>query len=110
MDNILISIKKLLGLSEDYEAFDQDILIHINSVVSILSVKGVGPLEGFYVTDETTWNDYIPDHSKIEMIKTYVYLRVRMMFDPPTTSFLADTINEQIKEYEFYLNILSDPT
>lgn len=112
MDSILTSIKKLLGLTEDYEYFDEDIKIHINSVFSILTQLGVGPSDGFIITGKTeTWNDFIPDSDrvKLDMVQSYVYLKVRLMFDPPTSSFLIEAMNRQISEFEWRLNVAVDP-
>lgn len=112
MDSILTSVKKLLGLTEDYEYFDEDIKIHINSVFSVLTQLGVGPETGFIITGKTeTWDDYIPgvDRVKLDMIKSYVYLRVRLLFDPPTSSFLIEAMNKQVSEFEWRLNVAVDP-
>ncbi len=107
-DSILISIKKLLGIDESYEHFDQDIIIHINSVLAVLSQLGVGT-EVFSISDETAvWSDFT-DNNKIQMIKSYVYLKVRLLFDPPTVSSHTDAINNMISEYEWRLNVAVDP-
>lgn len=101
MESILTSIKKLLGISEEYENFDTDIRIHINTVFGILQQFGIGPTEGFFIEDKTMiWYDFTMD-PKLEMIKTYVYLKVRLMFDPPASSVLVESINNTIKELEF---------
>lgn len=108
--SILISIKKLLGLSDEYEAFDTDIVIHINSVLGILTQLGVGPKEGFVITDETEkWDDYIQDKTEINFVKTYIYLKVRLLFDPPQNASLIKAIEDSIKEYEWRLNVAVDP-
>ncbi len=110
MDSILLSIKKMLGITEDYQYFDSDIILHINSVFSILNQLGVGPENGFSISDQsTTWTDYIDDLSKLEMIKTYVYMKVRMMFDPPLSSPVSEAIKNTITELEWRLNIAVDP-
>ena len=104
-DSILLSTKKTLGLAEDYTAFDQDIIMHINSVFSVLHQLGIGPLEGFEIIDDTdTWEDFASD-VRLNSIRSYVYLRVRLLFDPPTTSFLLNALQEQIKELEWRLNV-----
>ena len=109
MDSILNSIKKLLGITEEYKHFDQDIIIHINSVFSILRQIGVGPEEGFIITDSTsTWDEFTVDDIKIESVKTYVYLKVRLIFDPPSSSAAIDAIKENIKEIEWRLNVSKD--
>lgn len=110
MDSILTSLKKLLGIPEEYENFDADLIIHINSVFSILTQLGVGPSEGFYIKDKTsTWNDFVSsDYKKFEMIKSYVYLKVKLLFDPPTSSPLMESNNRLISELEWRLNVESD--
>lgn len=107
-ESILTSIKKLLGIVEDYTQFDTDIILHINSVFSSLMQLGVGPEDGFHISDKTqTWNDYIGDSKDVQMVISYVYLKVRLLFDPPTNSFLVQSMNDQIKEFEFRLSITS---
>ena len=112
MESILVSIKKMLGVSEKDTNFDTDIKIHINSVLMILTQLGVGPKKGFRITDEKeTWNDflgYTADSEYIEGVKTYVYIRVKLVFDPPTSSSLAQALKEESKEYEWRLNIQVD--
>lgn len=109
MDSILTSIKKLLGLSEDYDHFDVDIIMHINSVFMILTQIGVGPSEGFVITDDTAeWTDFIEDTVKMEAVKTYVYLKVRLLFDPPASSAVMSSIERMISEYEFRLNVAAE--
>ena len=109
MDSILISIKKLLGISEDDASFDTDIIIHINSVFSILTRLGVGPESGFSISDNSaTWSDYLPDGKNLEMVKSYVYQKVRMMFDPPTNSSLLDAMKNSIEEFEWRMNVVVD--
>lgn len=103
--SILISTKKILGLAEEYTAFDLDIITFINSVFAILTQLGVGPVEGFAIEDETAqWDDFIAPN-QITAVKTYVFLKVRMLFDPPQTSFLIEAMNNQIAEYEWRLNV-----
>lgn len=110
MDSILTSIKKLLGITEEYEHFDMDLIIHINSVFMILKQLGVGPEEGFSITGKTeTWNDYLSDPSKIELVKSYIYLKVKLIFDPPLGSAVMEAINRQISEFEWRLNAEVDP-
>ena len=109
MDSILTSIKKLLGITEEYEHFDQDIIMHINSVFMILTQMGVGPEEGFIISDSTTtWNEFTNDDKKIEAVKSYVYLKVRLLFDPPASSSVMEAINRSISELEWRLNIAVD--
>lgn len=111
MESILTSIKKLLGIEEDYECFDADIIMHINSVFMILTQLGIGPAEGFSIQDaENTWDEFIPSGSNLESIKTYMYLKVKLMFDPPTSSAVIDSTNRIIGELEWRLNVSVDPS
>ena len=107
MDSILVSIKKMLGISEDVKIFDADIMIHINSVFMILNQLGVGPSKGFSITDATsTWSEFIPNESSIEAVKSYVYLKVRLLFDPPTSSAAIESYNKMIAEFEWRINVM----
>lgn len=109
MESILTSIKKLLGIAADYEQFDTDIIIHINSAFSTLTQLGVGPSGGFVIQDETsTWSDFTADDPKLEFVKTYIYLKVRLVFDPPTTGSVIEAIKQNISEYEWRLMIAAD--
>lgn len=111
MDSILTSIKKLLGIAEDYEHFDQDLIIHINSVLSVLTQLGVGPSEGFSIEDENaTWNDFIPEDKRLSSIRSYVYMKVKLLFDPPLSSSVMESMNRMISEFEWRLNIAAEPT
>lgn len=103
--SILTSTKKILGVAEDYTAFDLDILTHINSVLSTLDQLGVGPLGGGSIEDASTdWSDLDLPQNQLGMVRTYVYLKVRMLFDPPSTSFHINAMEAQIKECEWRLN------
>jgi hypothetical protein len=105
IDSILTSTKKILGLGPEYTAFDEDIITHINSTFSIIHQLGIGPVDGFMIMDETdTWYDLAIPESQLNLLRTYVYLRVRMLFDPPTTSFLIEATNKQLQEYEYRLS------
>jgi hypothetical protein len=107
--SILISTKKILGIQADYEIFDLDVLTHINAAFSILNQLGVGPVEGFFVEDETAvWDDFIVPDVQKNLVKTYIFLKVRMLFDPPATSFLIEAANKQIQEYEWRLNVFRE--
>lgn len=109
MESILTSIKKLLGIAEEYEHFDPDIIMHINSVFMILTQIGVGPSEGFAIEDETsTWTDFITDTTRVEAIKSYVYLKVRLIFDPPTSSAVIESITRTINELEWRINVAAE--
>lgn len=108
-DSILQSIKKLIGITEEYTHFDMNIIIHINTAFMVLNQLGVGPKDGFYISDETTtWNEYDAGLVNIETIKTYVYLRVRLLFDPPSSSIINEIINKQILELEYRLNVSAE--
>lgn len=110
MDSILTSIKKMLGITEEYTHFDTDIIMHINSVFMILNQIGVGPEEGFYIEDETkTWFDYNKSSKDLQMIKSYMYLKVKLLFDPPASTAVMECMKQQINEFEFRLNIAVDP-
>ena len=110
MESILTSIKKMLGIAEEYTQFDADIIMHINSVFTTLTQLGVGPSEGFYIEDkETVWEEFIPDLNKLQAVKTYIYLKVRLLFDP--TSLGSSTLasyERQIQEFEWRLNIIAE--
>lgn len=110
MESILTSIKKMLGISESYEHFDTDIIIHINSVFMDLNQLGVGPSNGFVITDEDDiWSDYIEDITLLQAVKSYMYLRVKLLFDPSSigSSTLA-AYERQIQQWEWRLNIKAE--
>jgi hypothetical protein len=109
--SILSSVKKILGLAESYEAFDLDIIIHINTVFGTLNQLGIGPDDGFEIEDATpTWDAFTGGDPRLNGVKTYTYLRVRFLFDPPTTSYLIDAVNNQIKEFEWRLSAYREMT
>lgn len=109
-DSILNSIKKLLGYDAEYTSFDTDIIIAINAVFVILHQLGVGPQDGFVISDATaTWGDYLSDAKNLEIIKQYIFMKVKMTFDPPQSSHVANAFSEMIKEYEFRINVQVDP-
>ena len=111
MESILTSIKKLLGISEEYDHFDVDIIMHINTVLMILTQIGVGPEEGFFIEDDSaTWGDFISDNTKHQSVKSYVYLKVKLLFDPPLSSAVIEAINRSISELEWRLNVSADST
>ena len=111
MESILTSIKKLLGITEEYDQFDPDIIMHINSVFMILTQLGVGPAEGFSIEDDTAvWTDFIQDVKKLESVKTYVYLKVKLAFDPPLSSAVIESMNRLINELEWRLNVAAEST
>ena len=107
--SILTSIKKLLGIAEDYTEFDEDIITHINSVFLNLTQLGVGPEEGFMIEGDTAvWEDFINDSIQLQAVKTYVYLKVKLLFDPPLSSSVTESINRMIAELEWRLNVAVD--
>lgn len=108
-DSVLNSTKKVLGVDASYTAFDQDIIMHINSVFSTLHQLGVGPADGFEIQGvDEKWSDYIAGNKLLNSVKTYMYLRVRLLFDPPATSFHQESMQNQLKELEWRLNVQSD--
>ena len=112
-DSILTSVKKVLGIPSYYDHFDRDILLHLNTVMSILNQLGVGPEEGFIVEDDsTTWSDLFDgdiDTNKMMYVKSYVCLRVRLLFDPPTSSGAIDAMERQMRELEWRITVTRDP-
>ena len=112
MESILTSIKKLLGLEESYEQFDVDIIMHINTVFMVLTQLGVGPSSGFSIKDKSSsWDDFLgSDSAKIASVKTYMALRVRLLFDPPSSSVVVEAIKENIKELEWRLTVAAEAT
>lgn len=109
MESILTSIKKLLGIEEEYTQFDNDIIMHINSVFLNLTQLGVGPAEGFLIEDDTaTWEDFIGDSNQLQAVKSYMYLKVKLLFDPPLSSSVIESMNRMISELEWRLNVAVD--
>lgn len=105
-DSILNSIKKLLGIQNDYTNFDTDIIIHINSVFGILNQLGIGPKEGFKINDsKDTWEEYVSEDDDLEAIKTYIYLKVKLVFDPALNGSVMEANKEVIRELEWRLNM-----
>ena len=102
MDSILNSIKKLHGISPEDTSFDPDIIIHINSALMILTQLGVGPSTGFYIEDDVTeWLDFVPDRVIAEAIKSFVYIKVRLVFDPPASPTVVEALKSAATEYEW---------
>jgi len=109
MESILNSIKKLLGVSIEDTSFDVDIISNINSVLMILNQLGVGPTEGFFIkTSETKWSDYVTNVFIAEAIKTYVYLKVKLVFDPPTSTSLIEAMKGSALEYEWRIQVWAE--
>lgn len=111
MESILTSIKKLLGITEEYNHFDADLIMHINSVFSILTQLGVGPPEGFSISNkDANWDDFIPSDKPLEFIKSYMHLKVKILFDPPLSSAVMDAMNRYISELEWRIQVAADAT
>lgn len=109
MESILTSIKKLLGIEAEYTQFDVDIIFHINTAFMTLHQLGVGPSKGFSIEDETTtWSDYLGRSSNLQAVKTYIYLKVRMVFDPPTNPSVLSAMQREAAEYESRLNYYAE--
>ena len=106
-ESILETIKRLLGGNIEGDYFDDELIIDINSTMSILTQLGVGPKDGFAITKDGNedWESYIGDRQDIEMVKTYIYAKVRLMFDPPSNSFLVDSMKKLCDEFEWRLNV-----
>jgi hypothetical protein len=111
VSSILTDTKKNLGIADDYTAFDQDLILHINGVLSTLNQLGVGPVEGFAISDKTAvWDDFLAGDVRYNAVKTYLYLRVRLIFDPPATSFTIASMERQVQELEWRLNVQHEGT
>ena len=109
MESILTSIKKMLGITEEYKHFDADLIMHINSVFMILNQLGIGTANGFIITGEDeVWTDFIPSNQQLELVKSYMHLKVKLLFDPPLASAVIECMNQQIKELEWRIQVASD--
>ncbi len=107
MESILTSVKKMLGITEDYEHFDPELIMHINSVINVLAQLGVGPEEGCSISSEADeWSKLIGDTKLLELVKSYVYLKVKLLFDPPLASSTIEAYNRQIDELEYRINLM----
>jgi hypothetical protein len=103
---ILVSVKKVLGLPETDTSFDTDIIMHINSTLARLDQLGIGPVGGFMIEDDTaTWDAFIGNDPRLSQVRTYVYMSVRLVFDPPGTSYALDSMEKQIEKFEWLLNV-----
>jgi len=110
-DSILTSTKKTLNLDESFTAFDMDITMHINSVFSTLNQLGIGPPQGYMIVDkDDLWSAFIGTDMRMNSVKTYVYLRVRLLFDPPTTSYLLAALQDEVRELEWRLSQYREET
>ena len=105
-DSILDTIKQLLGIQSDYTAFDTDIIVHINSAFMALNQLGVGPTECFSIDGSgENWTEFVNKSIDLEAVKTYIYLKVRTIFDPPSSSVVMEAMNKNISELEWRLNV-----
>lgn len=108
-ESILGTIKKLIGFEDDYTQFDTDLVIHINTAFASLAQIGSNLKEGFFITDKNNlWSEYTTDTAILEPIKMYVYLKTKMVFDPPASSMVIETIKQTINELEFRIQISAD--
>lgn len=106
MDSILRSVKKMLGVADGDNFFDEELIMYINSAFAVLTQLGVGPAEGFSIQDASSvWTDFVSDMTIVELTKSYMKLKVRLLFDPPTSSSVMDSMNRMISEYEWRLNV-----
>lgn len=109
MDSILNTVKKLLGIVPEYTIFDPDLVVAINTSLAVLTQLGIGPESGFFITDETaTWSDFMGEDPRSNMAKTYVHLKSKSIFDPPTSSAVSEATNRLLGEMEWRLTIESD--
>lgn len=107
-NSILISIKKLLGIDKSYTHFDADLIMHINSALFVLTQLGVGDPDGFSIKDEEAqWRDFVSDY-EIESVKSYVFMKVKLLFDPPTSSSVIESYNRLINEFEWRITVAVD--
>lgn len=105
LTSILTSTKKTLGIAEEYTAFDEDIIMHINTVFTTLNQLGIGPAEGYAISDKTpVWANFLGTDLRLNNVKSYMYMRVRLMFDPPSTSYLIASMERQVEQLEWRIN------
>lgn len=110
MNSILTSVKKMIGITQEDTSFDEDIIMHINTVFFILNQLGVGPAEPFTIEDDLAeWSMFLESPTSLQLVKTYMKLKVQLLFDPPSNSSITNAINQSISELEFRLNIAVDP-
>ena len=108
-ESILVSIKKLLGIPKEQESFDPDIVMHINSVFMVLNQLGVGSEKGFRIEDDKTiWKEYIKDKDNLDAVKSYIHLKVKLLFDPPLNSAVLEALKQSINELEWRLNVQAE--
>ncbi len=108
-DSILDTIKQLLGIEAEDTAFDTDVIVHINSALMTLNQLGVGPSAAFSIQDkDDIWEDFLEKSTDLEAVKTYIYLKVRTVFDPPSSSAVLEAMNRSISELEWRLNVQAE--
>ena len=108
-DSILVSIKKLLGIASEYENFDQDIIMHINTVFMVLHQLGVGPANGYMIENKgNIWSEFVKDKDNLNAVKSYIHLKVKILFDPPLNSAVLAALKESINELEFRLLVQAE--
>lgn len=103
MDSILTSIKKMIGIDKDFTEFDDELILFINGIFTILTQLGIGKSDFTITGAKEVWSDFLTDSKNLELVKTYIYLRTKVVFDPPTSSFVLDSLTKQISEYEWRL-------
>ena len=109
IESILQSVKEMIGVPGSVDSFDTELIIIINSIFSALEQIGVGPDNGFSIEDDTTlWNEYLDDSALLGFVKPYISLKTKLMFDPPTSTAIADAMNRQISEFEWRINVFVD--
>lgn len=108
--NILNTVKRAVGIVENYTPFDMQLLLHINSCFTILNQLGIGPKNLFIADESSSWSDFlVEDSANLELVKSYIYLKVKLLFDPPSSSFVQESMQKQIQEYEWRMNVFVDP-
>lgn len=109
IDSILLSVKKLIGLTSDYTQFDADLIIHINSTFAVLNQLGVGPEDPFTITGNSeTWDEFVSQQNT-ENVRSYMFMKVKMLFDPPSTATMHEAYSKSIEEMEWRLTVAADP-
>lgn len=109
MDSILISIKKMLGITEEYEHFDADLIMHINSILAVLTQVGVGPTEGFRISDDSEeWDDFLPAMKGLDFVKSFIHIRVKLLFDPPQSASLLEAMKSQADELLWRIQVATE--
>jgi len=107
--SILTSVKKSLSVAEANTDFDDVLILHINSTFSDLALLGIGPVDGFMIEDDSeTWDAFLGTDNRNNNVKSYVYLKVRMLFDPPSLSFVIEAMTKQIEEYAWKINVVRE--